>query len=195
MVTDILETPIAVSRFIHSNMLITYLVHGTTTDNEQHRSSGWADVELSALGVEQSIKLKELLAGQRFDAVYCSDLKRAVATARLAFGDDVIADPRLREWNYGTYNGQTSEAVEPMQERCITEHFSEGESYEDVKERIAAFLTDAKTKHGDGHIAIVAHKAPQLALEVLANGKTWEQAFAEDWRKRGAWQPGWKYEV
>src|SRR3989344_2443778 len=40
---------------------------------------------------------------------------------------------------------------------------------------------------------IVAHKAPQLALDVLVKGKTWEQAFAEDWRKKKAWQPGWEY--
>jgi len=33
---------------------ITYFVHGTTTDNENHISSGWFDVELSELGVQQS---------------------------------------------------------------------------------------------------------------------------------------------
>jgi len=27
----------------------------------------------------------------------------------------------------------------------------------------------------------------------LLKNKTWEQAFAEDWRKTKAWQPGWKY--
>jgi len=38
---------------------ITYFVHGITTDNEQHISSGWKDVELSELGVQQSIVLKD----------------------------------------------------------------------------------------------------------------------------------------
>jgi broad specificity phosphatase PhoE len=33
---------------------ITYFVQGTTTDNEQHISSGWKDVELSELGRKQS---------------------------------------------------------------------------------------------------------------------------------------------
>jgi alpha-ribazole phosphatase/probable phosphoglycerate mutase len=45
------------------------------------------------------------------------------------------------------------------------------------------------------HIAIVAHQAPQLALEVIAKGKTWEEAIKTDWRKTGAWQPGWIYEI
>jgi len=50
-----------------------------------------------------------------------------------------------------------------------------------------------KNNYDGQSVAIVAHKAPQLALEVLLNGKTWEQAFADDWRKKKAWQPGWNY--
>lgn len=47
-------------------------------------------------------------------------------------------------------------------------------------------------KNYDGkHVAIVAHKAPQLALNVLLRGMSWEQAFATDWRKTGSWQPEW----
>lgn len=47
--------------------------------------------------------------------------------------------------------------------------------------------------HQSKHIAIVAHRAPQLALDVLTKGKTWDQAIVEDWRKKKAWQPGWEY--
>ena len=36
---------------------IIYFVHGTTTDNEKEISSGWSDVELSELGIKQSIAL------------------------------------------------------------------------------------------------------------------------------------------
>ena len=45
------------------------------------------------------------------------------------------------------------------------------------------------------HIAIVAHKAPQFALEVLLNSKTWRQAIDQDWRKEKKWQPGWTYRI
>ena len=41
----------------------------------------------------------------------------------------------------------------------------------------------------------MTHHAPQLALEVILNGKTWQQAFAEDWRPLKKWQPGWEYEI
>jgi len=74
-----------------------------------------------------------------------------------------------------------------------TEKFPEGESYENVKNRIADFLSYLKKDFDGQSIAIVSHKAPQLSLDVLLKGKTWKEAFAEDWRKRKAWQPGWDY--
>lgn len=176
---------------------ITYFVHGTTIDNENYISSGWYDVELSALGIQQSINLKKLIQGKRFDVVFCSDLKRAVDSANLAFEGiaPIIPDKRLRECNYGKYNAQPSAIVEPMQEKYIHEKFPEGESYEDVKTRIADFLDFLKKEYDGKAVAVVAHKAPQLALDVLLKNKTWEQAFAEDWRKTKAWQPGWEYVV
>lgn len=177
---------------------ITYFVHGTTTDNEQHLSSGWKDVELSDLGIKQSIELKEQTKDKKFDAVFCSDLKRAVDSAKLTWEGiyPIISDPRLRECNYGDLNGASSDIVEPMQEKeCIEKPFPNGESYEDVKARVADFLEFLKQNYNGKHIAIVAHKAPQIAIEVLLNGKTWGQALAEDWRKTKSWKPGWEYVV
>jgi alpha-ribazole phosphatase/probable phosphoglycerate mutase len=174
---------------------ITYFVHGTTTDNEKGISSGWADVDISEKGIQQSIVLKDQLGGKKFDAVFCSDLKRAMHSAELTFKGmvPIIPDARLRECNYGDYNASPSADVEPMQEKMITERFPNGESYEDVKVRIADFLQFLKQNYAGKSVAIVAHKAPQFALDVLLKGKTWEQVFAEDWRKTHAWQPGWEY--
>lgn len=176
---------------------ITYFVHGTTTDNEKEISSGWSDVGLSELGVKQSIDLKDKIKGKKFDVVFCSDLKRAVDSAKLTFEGiaPIILDSRLRECNYGKYNGQPSAIVEPLQEKMIRERFPDGESYEDVKARIADFLEFLKQNYNGKSVAIVAHKAPQLALDVLLKNKTWEDAFAEDWRRKKTWQPGWEYKL
>lgn len=106
-----------------------------------------------------------------------------------------MQDARLRECNYGDYNGKASSIVEPMQEVNIMSAFPNGESYEGVKARIADFLEMLKRDYAGKNVAIVAHKAPQLALDVLLQGKTWEQAFVEDWRKSKAWKPGWSYEL
>lgn len=121
---------------------IIYFVHGTTTDNEKHISSGWSDVGLSELGIRQSVELREQAKDKKFDIVFCSDLKRAVESANLTWEGvyPIIPDPRLRECNYGDYNAKPSEIVEPMQEKMIAERFPNGESYEDVKARISDFL-------------------------------------------------------
>ena len=109
---------------------ITYFVHGTTADNEQNISSGWSNVELSGLGIEQAKTLGELTKDKQFDVVFCSDLKRAVDSAHLAWNDayPIIQDERLRECNYGDYNGKSSEVVEPLQEQSVTSPMPNGES-------------------------------------------------------------------
>lgn len=174
---------------------ITYFVHGTTTDNENKISSGWFDADLSDLGIRQSIDLKAQIKNRDFDVIFCSDLKRAIHSAKLTFEGiaPIVPDPRLRECNYGEYNAQPSVIVEPLQERHITQRFPDGESYEDVRVRVKNFLDFLKKEYNGQSVAIVSHKALQLALEVLLKSKTWEQVFAEDWRKIKAWQPGWDY--
>jgi len=176
---------------------ITYFVHGTTIDNEHKISSGWSDVELSQLGIQQAKELAEKTEDKQFDIVFTSDLKRAVDSARITWGDKykIIADERLRECNYGDYNGTPSCVVEPLQKRSITTPMPDGESYEMVKERIADFLEDLKQEYNSKYIAIVAHKAPQLSLDVLLRGMTWQEAFSKDWRKTKTWQPGWNYVI
>ncbi|MFA5051842.1 MAG: histidine phosphatase family protein [Patescibacteria group bacterium] len=73
--------------------------------------------------------------------------------------------------------------------------FLHGESYADVEKRLKDFVKFIKRDYEGQSIAISAHQAPQLALEVLLNGKTWAKAIAEDWRRTKSWQPRWEYEI
>lgn len=175
-------------------MYLTYFVHGTTTDNEAGKATGWLPGELSLLGVQQSKELARLTTEKTFDAVFCSDLKRAVDSARLAFGGryDIIQDKRLREANYGKWNGQPDHFKHDL-ERYISTGFPNGESYHDVERRVADLLAFLKVRYDGKRVAIVAHQAPQLALEVLCNKKSWPEAIQSDWRRSGQWQPGWEY--
>ena len=131
---------------------LTYFVHGTTTDNSKHISSGWGDADLSPLGIQQSIDLKKLIKDQNFDIIFCSDLKRSIHSARLTFGDshNIIQDKRLREMNYGDYNAKPSSIVEPLQRKNINTKFPNGESCKDVEKRIKSFLEYLKKKDTTG---------------------------------------------
>ncbi|MFA6547938.1 MAG: histidine phosphatase family protein [Candidatus Magasanikbacteria bacterium] len=174
---------------------ITYFVHGTTTDNEKGLATGWEPGELSAKGVEQSKKLSSLIKENNFDVVFCSDLKRAIDSANLAFGDKnkIISDKRLREANYGDFT--LGKEFKDELKNYIDQPFPNGESYKDVEAKLREFVKFLKENYQNKHIAIVAHQAPQLALDVILGGKTWEQAIDEDWRKTKAWQPGWFYNI
>ncbi len=175
------------------SVIITYFVHGTTMDNIDKFASGQADIGLADIGIEQAKKLGELVK-DNFDVVFVSDLKRAIDSAQLAFNNkfEVIQDKRLRECDYGDLT-QKSKIWDNSE--YIEESYPNGESYKDVEKRIKSFLFFLIENYNGKHIAIVAHEAPQLALDVLLRGRTWLQATEENWRKQKAWQPGWKYEI
>ena len=62
-----------------------------------------------------------------------------------------------------------------------------------VMERIGLAEGIFTLKYDGKKIAIVAHRAPQLALEVITKNISWEEALENDWRKTKSWQPGWEY--
>lgn len=173
---------------------ITYFVHGTTFDDEEDRATGWLPGELSPTGRKQANDLGKQVKHIKFDAIFSSDLKRAVESAEIGFGYQyhIIQDKRLRECNYGDFNGQPDTFKANLAD-YFTTPFPGGESYQDVEHRIHSFVEFLQKNYDGQHIAIMGHHAPQLALEVLLRHRTWPQAVAEDWRPRKAWQPGWSY--
>lgn len=175
-------------------MKIVYFVHGTTYDNASAKCSDWKQVELNELGKEQTIKLGEINKDRKFDVIFTSDLIRAIDSSNLAFPEyEKIIDSRLRECNYGDYDGEDKTLV--VYEEYIDKKFPNGESLKDVESRIKDFLNEVKEKYAGKTIAIIAHRAPQLAIEVLTENITWDEALENDWRKTKSWQPGWKYEI
>lgn len=174
---------------------ITYFVHGTTVDNEKGLATGWAAGKLSEKGIAQSKELAASVAGETFDAVFCSDLKRAVDSAQLMFGGrhKILRDRRLREIDYGDWTRKPAWEFKERLADFVEKPFPGGESYRDVERRMAEFLAFLRQDCAGKRVAIVAHQGPQLALDVLLRGKSWQEAIAEDWRRRDAWQPGWDY--
>ncbi len=173
---------------------IKYFVHGSTSDNENNIQSGHKDTELSELGRKQATELKEAVKNEVFDIIICSDLKRAHETAKIAFGEryEIITDSRLRECNYGDFNGRDDRKINKTD--YIDRAYPNGESYKDVQKRIEDLLKDLAHKYPGKRLALLAHQAPQLSLNVLLNGMSWQEAFRKDWRNTKSYQHGWDYE-
>ena len=174
-------------------MKIYFAAHATTTDNEAKIASGWKDAELSEVGLKQAKELGEFFENIKIDLICTSDLKRAVDTVKIAFGENfpVIIDKRLRELNYGDFNGKPSEIVEPMKLQKIKEPFPNGESYEQAVSRVQDFYRELKKNHPDKIVLVVGHRATQYGLEILATGNTIEECLAAPFK----WQPFWEYEI
>ena len=173
---------------------LIYFVHGTTYDNASKKCSGWKQVELNDLGKEQAKNLGKVNASVKFDIIFTSDLIRAIDSANIAFPNiPKIQDNRLRECNYGLLDGEDKKLI--VYEDHIDIPFPNGESLKDVENRVRDFISYLQENYQGKTIGIVSHRAPQLAFEVITKNITWEEANKNDWRKTGAWQPGWKYNI
>ncbi|MFA5865214.1 MAG: histidine phosphatase family protein [Phycisphaerae bacterium] len=89
--------------------------HGQTAWNIQGRHQGHLDSDLSETGIRQAKALADRLSKLSFTAFYSSDLKRALHTAEYIAqktGHPILADPRLRERNYGIFRGMTVHEIQ-----------------------------------------------------------------------------------
>ena len=89
---------------------VLYLVrHGETVDNAQQIMQGQTHGCLNEKGREQARVVAERLAGEAFDAVVASDLRRAIQTAEIIaapHGLPVVTTPLLRERDWGGFTGR-----------------------------------------------------------------------------------------
>ena len=89
------------------------LRHGFSTWNEKNLFTGWVDVALSPIGVDEAKRAGRVIAESKFepDVVFTSVLKRAIDTADIALdeiSDDAIETHRswrLNERHYGALTG------------------------------------------------------------------------------------------
>ena len=89
---------------------LVLLRHGQSQWNEENRFTGWVDVPLSAIGIEEAKNAGKLLreAGLKFDIAYTSVLKRAIKTLWIALEElDLMWIPVVRTWrvNERMYGG------------------------------------------------------------------------------------------
>lgn len=132
--------------------------HGETAWSLSGQHTGTTDIPLTPRGEEGARRLAPLLAPVPFGQVLCSPLQRARRTAELAgFGDRLVLDPDLIEWNYGAYEGRTSDEIQRDVPNWLVfrDGCPGGESPAQVAERVDRVI--ARLRGGDGPSLVVAH--------------------------------------
>ena len=140
-----------------TTFLELYLIrHGATEWSENGRHTGTTDLSLTELGKKQAELLKKRLEKEKFTKVFCSPLKRALETCKIC-GFDPLVNPDLREWNYGQYEGLTTQQiVEKNPGWDIFENGAPGgESPEQIVARAHHFLHQIHSL--EGKVAVFSH--------------------------------------
>ncbi len=146
-----------------------YLIrHAQAEGNRFRVMQGHWDGGVTELGRRQIALLEERLRDLSFDAVYASDLYRAMLTASAVYkprGLRLCAEPALREINVGPWETKFFGNVfhdEPESAELFLNDparwIHEGaETYGQVTERAYAALEEIARRHQGGRVAVVSH--------------------------------------
>ena len=132
--------------------------HGETEWALEGCHTGRTDVPLTERGRQQAVALGRVLERQQFAKVLVSPRQRALETCRLAgFGEVAEIRDDLAEWDYGEYEGRTTEDI--LAERpgwtLWVDGVAGGETVEDVGRRVDRVIAEVRSTPGD--VAVFAH--------------------------------------
>lgn len=165
-------------------MTTIYLVrHGETAWNAEARIQGHLDVELNETGIKQAEMVAEHLKNLKFDAIYSSDLKRALDTAKIItkyHETPILVTEALRETYLGDWQGMTISEIEGSESELLAMWYADsvknrppgGENLEDLMKRVTGFLEGIIDTYPDGKLLIVAHGGSIRAIICNALGAT-----------------------
>lgn len=131
-----------------SSALLFLARHGETEWTVTRRHTGSTDVPLTDAGELQAVELGQLLTGVEPDRVLSSPMHRALDTARLAgFEDQVEQVDALREFDYGEYEGLTSDQIRARRPDwdLFRDGCPGGETVEQVAARVKPLLDEIVT--------------------------------------------------
>ena len=137
-------------------MSVFAIRHGETAWSLNGQHTGTTNVPLTDNGRRLAERMRPVLATKAFGLVLCSPLQRARQTCELAgLGDQAVIDHDLMEWNYGEYEGITTEAIrEQVPDWTVfADGCPGGENAAQVGERVDRVITTVRDLGGGRAIA------------------------------------------
>jgi len=149
-------------------MIIHFIRHGETDFHTGGRYAGQIDISLNVNGLDQSRKLTKWTESRNLDLIVCSDLKRAVDTAKEFSGilnNNLKIDSRFREIDFGVLSGLNREEMSIKHPAIYDIFFNfptqaifpDGESVEAAMDRTLRGLLELVNEVYLGEILIVCH--------------------------------------
>jgi alpha-ribazole phosphatase len=173
-------------------MRLIVVRHGQTACNTDNIWHGWDNCGLTETGEAQAKAVSARLASEHIDAIYSSDSRRTLETARLIaamHGLEPIADPGLRERKAGEFEGVAVDEILARHPTIYQERAADywvwrppgGESFLEVKERTLAVIRRLTVQHRGETVVMVTHMGPLRVLVSHFMGmplaQTYEVAF------------------
>jgi 2,3-bisphosphoglycerate-dependent phosphoglycerate mutase len=142
--------------------------HGETEWNAELREMGHLDSPLTPLGIQQAQALGHRLKNLGFDALYSSDLGRAVQTAEIIgriCDKPVQLNSSLRERHMGVFQGLTRQEISEKYPEQMAAYerigfldlIPGGETAQERTDRSVRILTEIASRHPEQTVVVVTH--------------------------------------
>ena len=163
-----------------------FLRHGESEINVKKITSSYPEKKnyyLTVKGAEEIEKLIPRFKKKNIDLIFSSDILRAKESAQIiagALGKKITYDKRLREHNFGAYNGRTHKEWHSLFGSKSEQYLIKptgGENLKDVQKRMMDFLKAMDKKHNGKTILIISHANPIAAAASAYQGYKNKETF------------------
>jgi broad specificity phosphatase PhoE len=174
---------------------VVFETHALSEDNERGIATGWLPGRLSEQGRANAAEMGRRRRDDGIAAVFTSDLRRALETAEIAFGDSgvpILHDWRLRECDFGVRNGSPAAEVKADRLDFCDRPYPGGESHGQAIARVAGFLGDLPSRWAGARVMLIGHLATYRGLEQVTGGGSVRELVGADF----TWcADGWQYRL
>lgn len=166
-------------------MKITLVRHGAVEQKYTGCYNGHIDIGLSPKGHLQAKNLAKELENERYDMVFCSDLKRARQTLGYFSNiKDVQYTAKIREKSWGKHEGMSFDEISKRDKIEYVDFLQwiealDGENYKNFTKRVYGFFDYIKTLKKE-NILIVTHSGVIKSFIAREKNISMEEAFCMD---------------